>query len=125
MKGGIRNGWLTVYRCAVPPHGVPGFDERDARRVSAAGLTFRGGFPSAYGRMAPRWETPDRPSVELLPELPPADARRSAVLLTHLPQDLCPPGGAGTPVRHEAEQSPSVDSRPLARAAGGAACPRR
>jgi hypothetical protein len=44
---------------AVPPHGVPGFHQRDARRVSAAGPTFRGGVPRAYGGVAPRWETPD------------------------------------------------------------------
>ena len=36
-----------------------------------------------------------------------------------------PPGGAGAPVRYGPGQSQSVDSRPLARAAGGAACPRR
>jgi hypothetical protein len=27
MKGGTRNGWLTVYRSAVSPHGVPGFHQ--------------------------------------------------------------------------------------------------
>jgi hypothetical protein len=27
MKGGTRHGLLTVHRSAVPPHGVPGFDE--------------------------------------------------------------------------------------------------
>src|SRR5262249_12571599 len=38
MKGGTHNGWLTVHCCAVPPHGVSGFDELDARRVSAPRL---------------------------------------------------------------------------------------
>src|SRR5215470_1510704 len=32
MNGGTRNGWLTVHRSAVPPHRVPGFDQRDPRR---------------------------------------------------------------------------------------------
>src|SRR5712691_13261136 len=103
MKGGTTHGQCTVHRCAVPPHGVPGFHEPDARRVSAAGPAFRGGVPRAYGGVAPRWNTPDRPPVSRGPELPPADAGRSAILPPHLPEDLRPPGGAGTPVRHEAE----------------------
>src|SRR5262249_17970280 len=39
--------------------------------------------------------------------------------------NLCAPGGPGPPVRHGSEPSPSVDSRPLTRAAGGVAHPRR
>src|SRR5947208_8952620 len=42
-----------------------------------------------------------------------------ALLLAHVSEDVQPPSGPGTSVRHGAEQSPSVDSRPLARAAGG------
>src|SRR5712691_18146 len=61
MKGGTTYGQCTVHRRAGPPHGVPGFDEFDARRVSAAGPALRGGFPRADGRVAPRWETPDCP----------------------------------------------------------------
>jgi hypothetical protein len=63
MKGGIIDGQCTVHRCAGPPHRVPGCHQPDARRVSAAGPTLRGRVPSAHGRMAPRWATPDRPPV--------------------------------------------------------------
>src|SRR2546430_14031663 len=103
MKGGTTDGQCTVHRRAGPPHRVSGFHEFDARRVSAAGPALRGGVPRAYGRMAPRWETPHRPPVYGVPELPPPDAGRAAVLPPHLPEDLRAPGGAGTPVRHEAE----------------------
>src|SRR6266849_2718581 len=34
-KGGITYGQCPVQRPAVPPHGVPGFHQPDARRVSA------------------------------------------------------------------------------------------
>src|SRR5215470_4587348 len=56
MKGGTRNGWLTVHGCAVPPHGVSGFDERDTRRVSAPRLALRDRVPRPYGSVAPRWK---------------------------------------------------------------------
>src|SRR2546425_529107 len=61
MKGGTTYGQCTVHRRAVPPNRVPGFHQRDPRRVSAAGPTLRGSVSSAYGGVAPRWETPDRP----------------------------------------------------------------
>src|SRR6266852_4104121 len=125
MKGGTTHGRCTVRRSAVPPHGVPGFHQPDSRGVSDPDPAFRGGVSRAYGGVAPRWETPDRPPVSRVPELPPADTRGSAVLPAHLPQDLRAPSRPGTPVRHGAEQSQSVDPRPLARAAGGAAHPRR
>src|SRR5713101_5748705 len=121
MKGGTTHGQYTVCRYAVSPHRVPGLHQPDPRRVSGPGPALRGGVPSAYGGVAPRWDTPDRSPVYRVPELPPADAGRSAVLPAHLPQDLCPPGGTRAPVRHGTEQSQSVDSRALARAAGGAA----
>src|SRR6266852_4022202 len=120
MKGGTTYGQCTVHRCAVPPHGVPGFHQLDARRVSAAGPTFRGGVPSAYGGVAPRWEIPDRSPVCRLQELPPADAGRSAVLPAHLLEDLRPPGGARALVRHGPEQSQSMDPHALAGVASGA-----
>src|SRR5215831_14458465 len=75
--------------------------------------------------MVPRRETADRPPVYGLQELPLSDAGRSPVLHLGLPQNLCPPGGARTPVRHGPEQSEPVDSRPLARPPRGAPCPRR
>src|SRR6266566_2512040 len=115
----------SVYRAAVPPDRVPGFHECDARRVSAAGPALRGRLPIPYGGLADGWKTADRSSVYRVQKLPPADTARSAVLPAHVPEDLCPPGGARAPVWHGAGESPSVDSRPLARAAGGPACPRR
>src|SRR5712691_7574280 len=124
MQGGTTYGALTVHRCAGPPHGVLGFDQLDARRVSAARPALRGGVPNPYGRVAPGWETPHRPPVCRLQKLSPADAGRPAVLPAHLPEDIQPPSGPGTPVRHGAKQSQSVDARALARAAGGAAYPR-
>src|SRR5262249_40866560 len=63
MKGGTCNGLLTVHRSAVPPHGVPGLDQLDPRRVSVPSSILRGGVPRAYGDVAPRWETPDGSSV--------------------------------------------------------------
>src|SRR6266853_7011144 len=125
MQGGITHGAFTVHRRAGPPHGVLGFDQLDARRVSAARPTLRGGVPSPYGRVAPGWETPDRPPVERGQELPVADTRRPAVLSPHLPEDVQPPSGPGAPVRHGPEQSASVDSCPPPCAAGGTAHPRR
>src|SRR5712691_9194553 len=118
-------GEFTVYRRAVPPHRVPGFHQRDPRGVSGPGSAFRGRVPRAYGGVAPRWETPDRPPVYGVRELPTPDAGRSAVLHSYLPENLRPPGGARALVRHGPEQSESVDPRALARAAGGAAYPRR
>src|SRR6266545_1460311 len=63
MKGGTTYGQYTVHRRAGPPHGVLGFHELDPRRVSAAGAALRGRVPRAYGGVAPRWATPDRPPV--------------------------------------------------------------
>ena len=54
----------------------------------------------------------------------PTPEDRLFFILAYL-KTYCPPSGPGTPVRHGPEQSQSVDSRPLARAAGGAAHPRR
>src|SRR5712692_10012432 len=100
MKGGTTYGRFTIHRRAGPPNGVPGFDQRDSRRVSAAGPALRGGVPSASGGVAPRWETPDRPPVYGVPALPLRDAGRSAVLPAHLPENLCTSGGARALVRH-------------------------
>src|SRR5215472_8132011 len=113
MKGGTRNGLLTVYRAAVPPHGVPGFDELDPRRVSALGSTLRGGVPRAYGGVALGREAPDSPPVCRLQKLSPADPRRSAAVYSGLCEDVQPPGGPGTPVRHGPEQSQSVEFIPI------------
>src|SRR6266446_4693409 len=110
MKGGTTYGQCTVHRRAVPPNRVPEFHQCAPRRVSAAGPALRGGVSSAYGGVVPRWETPDRPPVYRVPKLPPADAGRSAVLHTHLSQNLCAPGGARTLIRDGPEQSQSVDA---------------
>src|SRR5215813_5265747 len=61
LMGGTTHGPCTVHRHAGPPAGVPGCDQPDPRRVSAARPTLRGGVPSAYGSVAPRWQTPGRP----------------------------------------------------------------
>jgi len=124
-KGGTTYGQCTVHRCAGPPHGVPGFDQFDARRVSAAGPALRGGGPRASRRVAPRWETADRPPVHGVQALSAPDAGSSPVLHPHLPQNLCAPGRARTPVRHGPEQSPSMDSCPAPRPPRGAAHPWR
>jgi len=97
MTGGITHGWLTVHRLAVPPHGVPGLHQCDPRGVAALGLTLRGRVPSAYGGVAPRWETPDRPPVYRVPELSTADTRGSAVMYADRREDLRAPSGPGTP----------------------------
>src|SRR5262249_439104 len=78
MKGGTPYGRFTVHRPAVPPDGVPGFDQLDPRRVSAARRPLRGRVPSTYGGVAARWETADRPPVYRVPALSPPDARRPA-----------------------------------------------
>src|SRR5882724_8395113 len=124
MKGGTTHGQSTVCRCAGPSRRVSGCDEFDARRVSASRPALRGSVPGAYGVVAPRWETPDRPPVERVQELPPADAGRPAVLPAYLPEDVQPPGGPGPPVRHGPEQGQPVDPRAFARAAGRSAYPR-
>src|SRR5712692_9370495 len=125
VTGGTTHGWFAVHRPTVPPDGVPGFHQPDARRVSAAGPALRGRVPSPYGRVADGWEAADRSPVYRLSELPSADARRSALVYSHLSQDLRPPGGARALVRDGPGQSQSVDPRALARAAGRVACPRR
>src|SRR5262249_54024586 len=63
MKGGMTYGQCPVHRGAGPPDRVPQFHQLDARRVSAPRPALRGRVPSAHGRVAPRWETPDRPPV--------------------------------------------------------------
>src|SRR4029450_13709932 len=70
-------------------------------------------------------ETPDCPPVCSLQKLPLADARSPAVLPAHVPEDVQPPSRPGAPVRHGPEQSQSMDPRPLTRAVGGPAHPRR
>src|SRR5262249_54056632 len=69
MKGGTTDGQCTVHRCAGAPHRVSGFDELAPCRVSAAGPALRGRVPGASCRVAPRWETADRPPVHGLQKL--------------------------------------------------------
>src|SRR5215510_6610055 len=111
LKGGTTYGQCTIHRCASSSHGVPGFDEFDARRVSPARLALRGGVSGADGRVASRWETPHRPPVYGVPELPPAEPGRSAVLHPDLPEDLRSSGGARALVRDGPVTWPSITSR--------------
>src|SRR6266702_6401977 len=89
MQGGITYGECPVHRPTGPPHGVPGYDQSHTRRVSAPGLALRDRFPSAYGGVAARWETPDRASVYRVPELSTPDTGRSA--LVYFPIGGCSP----------------------------------
>src|SRR5918996_466989 len=123
--GGTPYGRFTVCRCTVSSDGVSGSHQPDARGVSDPGSALRGRLPRAYGGVALRWDPPDRAPVYRLQELPFADARRSAVLLADVPQDLRTPGGAGAPVWHAPGESESVDSRASTRAVGRSAHPRR
>src|SRR5204863_5438976 len=79
-------------------------------------------FEAAFHAHMAAWrldgETPDRPPVERVQELPLAGARRSALLPAHVSKDVQPPSGPGTLIRHGAEQSPSVDARSPPSAAG-------
>src|SRR5262249_55985057 len=84
-----------------------------------------GGVSSAYGGVAPRWATPHCSPVCGLSELSPADPRGSAPVYSGLCEDLRAASRPGTPVQHGPEQSQSVDPRPLAGIARGAAHPRR
>src|SRR5215467_6780220 len=115
----------TVHRPTVPPAGVPGFHQPDAQRVSAARPALRDRLSSPYGGMADGWETTDRAPVYRLQNLPPPDNRGSPLIHSDLPQNLYPPGGAWALIRHGPGQSESVDPRPVASVARGAARPRR
>src|SRR5262249_17006804 len=86
VTGGTTYGWFTVYRTTVPPDGVPGFHQRDPRRVSAAGPALRGRIPRSDGGVADGWETADRTPVYRLQKLPPPNTRRPALVHLGLPQ---------------------------------------
>src|SRR6267142_6865058 len=122
--GGTTHGTCTVHRRAVPPAGVPGFDQPDPRRVSAAGAALRGRLPDAYGGVAPRREAPDGPSFQRIPELSLTNPGGSAAVYSGLCEDLLPAGGARAPVRHGPEQGQPVDPCPPPGAAGRPAHPR-
>src|SRR5215510_14918932 len=113
-----------VHRATVPPDGVPGFHQLDARRVSAARPAFRDRVPRPDGGLADGWETADRAPVYRLQKLSAPDPRRPALVHPGLPQNLCPPGGARALIRDGPGQSQSVDPRPVASVARGAARPR-
>src|SRR5215510_5122923 len=125
VTGGTTHGRFAVHRPTVPPDGVPGFHQPDARRVSAARPALRDRVPNPYGRMADGWETADHAPVYRLQKLLPLDTRRPALVHLGLSQNLYPPGGARALIRHGPGQSQSVDPRALARAAGRPACARR
>src|SRR5256885_12339169 len=124
VTGGTTHGWFTVHRPTVPPDGVPGFHQLDARRVSAAGPAFRDRVPRPDGGMADGWETADCSPVYRRQKLPPPDTGRPALVHPGLPQNLYPPGGARALIRHGPGPSQSVDSCPVAGVARGATCPR-
>src|SRR5438552_17119299 len=125
VTGGTTHGWFAVHRLTVPPDGVPGFHQPDPRRVSAAGPALRGRVPRPDGGLAAGWETADRAPVYRVPELPPPDTGRPALVSSHLSEDVRPPGGARALIRHGPGQSESVDPRPVASVARGAARPWR
>src|SRR4030095_7693539 len=125
VTGGTTHGWCTVHRAAVPPDGVPGFHEPDARRVSAAGPALRDRIPRPDGVVADGWETADGAPVYRLQKLSAPDTGRSAVVHPHLPQNLCPPGGARALIRDGSGESQPVDSCPPPCAARGVARPWR
>src|SRR4029453_3735684 len=114
VTGGTPHGWFTVHRATVPPAGVPGSHEPDARRVSATGPALRGRVPRPDGGVADGWETTDGTPVYRRQKLPPPDTGRSALVHPGLPQNLRPPGCARASVRHGPGQSQSVDPRPVA-----------
>src|SRR5215510_12610996 len=115
VTGGTTHGWFAVHRPTVPPAGVPGFHQPDAQRVSPARPALRYRVSSPDGGVADGWETADRAPVYRLQKLPPPDTRRPAVVHLGLPQNLRTPGGARALIRYGPGESPSVDSRPLAR----------
>src|SRR5215831_2242559 len=125
VTGGTTYGWFAVYRATVPPAGVPGFHQRDPRRVSAAGPALRGRIPNPDGGVADGWETTNCAPVYRLQNLSAPDTGRSAVVHPHLPQNLCPPGGTRALIRDGPGQSQPVDSCPSPCAAGGTPCPWR
>src|SRR5712691_6204286 len=75
-------------------------------------------FEAAFHARMAAWrldgKPPDCPPVYRVQKLPPADAGRSAVLHSHLSENLCAPGGARALVRQGPGQSQSMDSRPPA-----------
>src|SRR5215510_7299585 len=88
VTGGTTHGWCTVHRATVPPDGVPGFHQPDARRVSAPGPALRGRVPRPDGGVAHRWETPDRASVYRVQKLLPTDSRGSVIVYSDIYKDL-------------------------------------
>src|SRR5215831_13532024 len=125
VTGGTTHGWFTVHRPTVPPAGVPGFHQLDARRVSAARPAFRDRVPRTDGGVAAGWETTDCSPVYRLQNLSSPDTGRSAFVHPGLPQNLCPPGGARALIRDGSGKSQPVDSCPPPCAAGGTPCPWR
>src|SRR5712692_4774422 len=123
VTGGTTYGWFTVHRPTVPPDGVPGFHQLDARRVSAAGPAFRDRAPRPDGGLADGWETADCSPVYRVQKLPPANPRGSVIVYSDVYQDLRAASGPGSLVRHGPGESQPVDSRPLARVVGGAPRP--
>src|SRR2546428_8735522 len=109
VTGGMTHGWCTVCRATVSPDGVPGFHQRDPRRVAAAGPALRGRVPRPDGGVAHGWETADCAPVSRRQKRSSPDTRRSAFVHPGLPQNLCPPGGPGALIRDGPGPSQPVD----------------
>src|SRR5262245_37632305 len=103
VTGGTTHGRCTVHCAAVPSNGVPGFHERDAGRVSAAGPALRDRVSMPYGGVADGWETPDGAPVYRVQNLPPANPRGSVIVYSDICKDLCAASGPRTPVRYGPE----------------------
>src|SRR5215468_2507358 len=85
VTGGTTHGRYTVHRPPVPPDGVPGFHQPDARRVSAARLALRDRVPHPYGRLADGWETTHHAPVYCLQNCPlPTPEDRLLFILAYL-----------------------------------------
>ena len=71
-------------------------------------------FEAAFQAHMAAWRMDGKPRtvppVYRISELPSADARRSALVSSHLPEDLGPPGGARTLVRDGPGHSESMDA---------------
>ena len=80
VTGGTTHGKCTIHWAAVPSNGVPGFHERDAWRVSAAGPTLRDRVRMPYGGVADGWETPDCSPVYRVQNLPAPNPRGSVIV---------------------------------------------
>ena len=102
---------LPVYRAAGVPHPMEFLDFTSVTLDEFQQLVppFEAAFHARMAAWRMDGEPQSRAAVHRLPDLPPADPGRSAVLHSGLPQNLCPPGGPGAPVWYGAGESQIVD----------------